>query len=50
MLADSATDNHHRVFDQREVRLLDFEQGAVFSFHYDFGGAWRAYPRSSLWG
>jgi hypothetical protein len=21
--------------------LLDFEQGAVFSYHYDFGDSWR---------
>jgi len=24
-----------------EVRVLDFEQGAVFSYQYDFGNGWR---------
>jgi hypothetical protein len=40
-LMEDATDEDPRVFDQREVRLLDFEQGAVFSYHYDFGDSWR---------
>ena len=41
ILTDDATDEDPCVFDQREVRLLDFEQGAVFSYHYDFGDGWR---------
>ncbi|CDZ40164.1 Hypothetical protein NGAL_HAMBI1145_52540 [Neorhizobium galegae bv. officinalis] len=40
-LTEDATDDDPRVFNQREVRLLDFEQGAVFSYHYDFGDGWR---------
>ncbi|WP_246621287.1 plasmid pRiA4b ORF-3 family protein [Rhizobium laguerreae] len=40
-LMEDATDEDSRVFGQREVRLLDFEQGAVFSYHYDFGDGWR---------
>jgi hypothetical protein len=41
LLTEDATNDDPRVFDQREVRLLDFEQGAVFSYHYDFGDGWR---------
>ena len=41
ILTEYATDDDPRVFDQREVRLLDFEQGAVFSYRYDFGDGWR---------
>lgn len=41
MLTEGATDDEPRVFDLREVRLQDFEQGAVFSYHYDFGDDWR---------
>lgn len=37
ILTEDATDDDPRVFDQSEVRLLDFEQGSVFSYHYDFG-------------
>ncbi|EPE94247.1 plasmid pRiA4b ORF-3 family protein [Rhizobium grahamii] len=40
-LTDDATDDDRRVFDQREVQLLDFERGAVFSYQYDFGDGWR---------
>lgn len=41
ILTEDATNDDPRVFDQSEVRLLDFEQGAVFSYHYDFGNNWR---------
>ena len=41
ILSEDATDDDPRVFDQKEVRLLDFEQGSVFSYHYDFGDGWR---------
>ncbi len=41
ILTEDATDDDPRVFDQRGVRLLDFEQGAVFSYRYDFGDGWR---------
>ncbi|MGI2036192.1 plasmid pRiA4b ORF-3 family protein [Rhizobium panacihumi] len=41
ILTEDATDEDPRVFDQTEVRLLDFEQGAVFAYHYDFGDGWR---------
>ncbi|WP_246670613.1 plasmid pRiA4b ORF-3 family protein [Agrobacterium sp. ICMP 6402] len=41
ILTEDATDDDPRVFDQSEVRLMDFEQGAVFSYHYDFGDGWR---------
>jgi hypothetical protein len=41
ILTEDAVDDDPRVFDQTEVRLLDFEQGAVFSYHYDFGDGWR---------
>ena len=37
ILTEDSTDDDPRVFDQSEVRLLDFEQGAVFSYQYDFG-------------
>lgn len=40
-LTEDAADDDPRVFDQTEVRLLDFEQGSVFSYHYDFGDGWR---------
>lgn len=32
-LTEDATDDDPRVFDQTEVRLLDFEQGSVFGYH-----------------
>jgi hypothetical protein len=38
---EDASDDDPRVFDHRDVRLLDFEEGAVFSYHYDFGDGWR---------
>jgi hypothetical protein len=41
VLTEDATDDDPRVFDQTEVRLLDFERGSVFSYHYDFGDGWR---------
>ncbi|WP_458574664.1 plasmid pRiA4b ORF-3 family protein [Rhizobium sp. PDO1-076] len=41
ILTEDATDDDPRVFDQSEVRLMDFEQGAVFTYHYDFGDGWR---------
>ena len=41
LLTEDATDDEPRVFDQTEVRLRDFEQGSVFSYHYDFGDGWR---------
>ncbi|RDL48911.1 hypothetical protein BLJAPNOD_04258 [Ensifer sp. M14] len=40
ILTEDATDDDPRVFDQSEVRLQDFEQGAVFSYNYDFGDGW----------
>jgi hypothetical protein len=40
ILTEDATDDDPRVFDQSEVRLLDFEQGSVFSYQYDFGDSW----------
>lgn len=39
ILAEDAADDDPRVFDQTEVRLLDFEQGSIFNYHYDFGEA-----------
>jgi hypothetical protein len=41
VLTEDATDDDPRVFDQTEVRLLNFKQGSVFSYHYDFGDGWR---------
>jgi hypothetical protein len=41
LLTEDATDDEPRAFDQTAVRLLDFEQGSVFSYHYDFGDGWR---------
>jgi len=41
ILTEDATDEDPRVFDQTEVRLLDFDEGAVFRYHYDFGDGWR---------
>jgi hypothetical protein len=41
MLTEGATDDDLRIFDQREVRLLDFERVAPFGYHYDFGDEWR---------
>lgn len=41
ILTEDATVDGSRVFDQTEVRFLDFEQGAEFSYHYDFGDGWR---------
>ncbi|CAN7624900.1 plasmid pRiA4b ORF-3 family protein [Pararhizobium sp. LjRoot238] len=40
LLAEDAIEDDPRVFDFREVRLLDFEQGAVFNYVYDFGDGW----------
>jgi hypothetical protein len=39
---DNFPDNP-RVFDEREVRLLDFDRrgGATFNYLYDFGDCWR---------
>jgi hypothetical protein len=41
ILTEDAIDGDPRVFDFREVRLLDFEQGSVFKYLYDFGDNWR---------
>ncbi|NSZ60037.1 plasmid pRiA4b ORF-3 family protein (plasmid) [Agrobacterium tumefaciens] len=41
ILTEDATYDDPRVFDQKEVRLMDFEQGFVFGYHYDFGDGWR---------
>lgn len=41
VLTEDATDDDPRIFDQTEVRLLDFERVSVFSYHYDFGDGWR---------
>lgn len=41
ILTEDAADKDSRVFDQSEVRLLDFQQGAIFSYPYDFGNGWR---------
>lgn len=40
VLTEDATADDPRVFDFREVRLLDFEQGAAFNYIYDFGDDW----------
>ena len=41
LLEEDAVEDDPRVFDYREVRLLDFERGAVFNYLYDFGDCWR---------
>lgn len=41
ILMEDTSNDDPRVFDHRDVRLLDFEDGAVFSYHYDFGDGWR---------
>ncbi len=43
LLEDGAFENDPRVFDEREVRLRDFdrEPGTRFSYLYDFGDSWR---------
>jgi hypothetical protein len=41
LLTEDAVEDDPRVFDFRDVRLLDFEQGAAFSYLYDFGDSWR---------
>lgn len=41
LLTEDAFDDDPRVFDFRDVHLRDFEQGAVFSYLYDFGDSWR---------
>lgn len=41
LLTEDATEEDPRVFEFREVRLCDFERGAVFSYVYDFGDNWR---------
>ncbi|WP_162944108.1 MULTISPECIES: plasmid pRiA4b ORF-3 family protein [unclassified Rhizobium] len=41
LLTEDAFDDDPRVFDFREVRLRDFEQGATFSYLYDFGDSWQ---------
>ncbi|NSZ66086.1 plasmid pRiA4b ORF-3 family protein (plasmid) [Agrobacterium tumefaciens] len=41
ILTEEATDHDPRVSNQEEVRLLDFEQGSIFSCQYDFRDGWR---------
>ncbi|MDG4674751.1 plasmid pRiA4b ORF-3 family protein [Shinella sp. 838] len=41
LLTEDALDDDPRVFDFREVRLCDFEEGASFAYIYDFGDNWR---------
>jgi len=43
MLDDGACDEDARSFDERGVRLLDFQggPGTVFGYIYDFGDGWR---------
>ncbi|MDB5552302.1 MAG: uncharacterized protein JWL86_2286 [Rhizobium sp.] len=41
LLTEDASYDDPRVFDFREVRLCDFEYGAIFSYLYDFGDSWR---------
>ncbi|TCU06322.1 plasmid pRiA4b ORF-3 family protein [Rhizobium sullae] len=40
LLTEDAFDDDPRVFDFREVRLRDFEEGAMFNYLYDFGDSW----------
>src|SRR3954453_12000932 len=42
LLEDGAFEDDARVFDEREVRLRDFdrEPGATFTYLYDFGDDW----------
>ncbi len=40
LLTEDAFDDDSRVFDFREVRLRDFEYGAIFNYLYDFGDSW----------
>lgn len=41
LLMEDAFEGDPRVFDFRDVRLRDFEHGARFTYHYDFGDNWR---------
>ncbi|RUM96333.1 plasmid pRiA4b ORF-3 family protein [Pseudaminobacter arsenicus] len=41
LLTEDAFDDDPRVFSFRDVHLRDFEQGATFSYLYDFGDSWR---------
>jgi hypothetical protein len=42
LLEEDSFPDSPRVFDEREVRLLDFDRGgATFSYLYDFGDCWR---------
>lgn len=43
LLEDDGFPDSPRAFDEREVRLLDFDRGRVapFSYLYDFGDCWR---------
>jgi hypothetical protein len=41
LLTEDASYDDPRVFDFREVRLCDFDCGAIFSYLYDFGDGWR---------
>jgi hypothetical protein len=41
LLTEDASYDDPRVFDFREVRLCDFECGAIFSYLYDLGDGWR---------
>lgn len=40
---DGGSEDDPRIFDERQVRLLDFARGSVVSFGYlyDFGDSWR---------
>jgi hypothetical protein len=43
LLEEGAFEDSPRAFDEREVRLLDFDRGfnAAFGYLYDFGDCWR---------
>lgn len=41
LLTEDAFDDDPRVFDFHDVRLRDFEDGAIFNYLYDFGDSWR---------
>ncbi|WP_412065911.1 plasmid pRiA4b ORF-3 family protein [Rhizobium sp. SYY.PMSO] len=41
LLTEDAFDGDPRVFNSRDVHLRDFEEGATFSYLYDFGDSWR---------
>ncbi len=41
LLTEDAFDDDPRVFNFRDVRLRDFEEGAAFAYLYDFGDSWR---------